>query len=51
MELRAFPYPVSDTIARVEALGFPADVTEDLTQLLRRGELPMREGSGYKEWR
>ncbi|WP_063748566.1 metallophosphoesterase family protein [Methylobacterium nodulans] len=35
--LRSFPYPVEDTVAKLQALGFPAAIEEELTTILRTG--------------
>jgi len=40
VSLRSFTYPLDVTIGKIEALGFPQDVTEDLVALLRTGTLP-----------
>lgn len=40
VSLRSFTYPLDATISKIESLGFPPDVTEDLVALLRTGALP-----------
>jgi len=38
-QLKTFPYAVDETIGRLRALAFPADVTNDLTTVLRTGSV------------
>lgn len=42
VSLRSYAYPVSAAVDKVESLGFPRDVTEDLAALLRTGAMPER---------